>query len=79
MEIADHDVRGMAWWSSLSDSDRSLWLSRAHGDSPAAAWQAYSDNQISFQMLVHAHHERYPDDLLDAYNGSVMVRDWPTS
>lgn len=79
MELTENDVQGMAWWSSLSDADRSLWLSRSHGRSPAAAWQAYCDNQVSFQMLVHAHHERYPGDLLDAYGCSITLRDWPTS
>jgi hypothetical protein len=41
----EDEMRGIAWWNSLTDTERKAWLARAGSAIPAAAWAAYQRTQ----------------------------------
>ncbi len=44
-ESTDDERAGMAWWNSLSESERARWLAAASSAKPADAWAAFKATQ----------------------------------
>lgn len=63
--------KGIDWWNSVSETERTLWLAEAKSARPADAWRAW--------MTAEAHNDAHSEglDWVNSHSSGDPVDLWP--